>query len=85
MCGYSNRFWYLILAEDQVLGDLRISLMEFRDMTFNEIRSNQSLTLLCSDGELTKSVVTFGAVMGDNSTMIHIGGHDTWQNISKVQ
>ncbi len=67
-------------------------------MTFSEIRSNQSLTLLCSDVELTKSVVTFGAVMGDNSTMIHVGDfikyHDqssvaaqvvTWQNISKVQ
>ncbi len=53
-------------------------------MTFNEIRSNQSLTLLCSDGELTKSVVTFGVVMGDNSTMIHVGYFIKYHDQSSV-
>ena len=41
-------------------------------MTLNEI-SNSSLTLLCSDVELTRPVETFGGVMGDNSALINIG------------
>ena len=56
-----------------MLGNLSVSLLELGDKTLNAVKSSESVTLLCSDVELTALVDTFGGLMSKESSLINIG------------
>ena len=54
-----------------MLGKLCISPQDLGDVS--EIKENPSFTLLCSDVNLSSIIGLYGGMMGEFSTLIHIG------------
>jgi len=61
------------LKTKRLLGSIIVSLRDFGTLAIDEVKTKPSLTLLCSDVELSKPVEVYKCVTSNCSTLIHLG------------